>query len=464
MQAGLPGKEDPPAIQKEEAKVVQPEEEEYVDFSQIGKIKKTDLPENLRNYPSPQEILKQAAHARRYANSAEEKIRKYEERIADLESTAKTVPDLQKQLNELKKASDVARRSVDLNPPGNKRRDDINKQLDAINDQIAKLKNYDGDDADALQGAISGTVEAFKVTAGELELVRSEFSQYRKEVETKHQSLEDRIKSVSDITQQAEEKRKLDFDQKTAERNLAELQTKHDELRTSKPLYSDDHDDVETAIVNMTQRVYGRKPKSFDEVNRFVSAFNTKNPELVKQCEDNGINPADYGINSKDIRNYGILMSVYWMQQGETIDPHTGTRVPATDWRGNKVTYEDYESAFLNMKEKSGISQAEKELAIIEAEKKGQQNLDESLRRRDTSTAVLEPTGAPPEGQEMSEEQALEVIGEKQGRMTVDEEFMERLLRVGDKRGWEMFSVLQKANETLGMPIPQPESHWIKSA
>jgi hypothetical protein len=457
----------PSAKPEQEDKTKQPveEEDEYVDFSALGKMKKSELPENLRNYRSPQEILKQAAHARRYANSAEDKIRHYEETIAELQSTAGKVPDLQKQLDELKKATEDAKKSVEQKPfISSGKRAEFNTKLDEINARIEKLKDYGGEDVDALQSVMSGTVDVFKDTLAELDSVKDEFTNYRKTAESRYVNLEKSIKSVSEMTQRAEEKRKLEFEQKTAERNLEELQSKFPDLKTTKPLYADDRNDLESAIVRMTERVYGRKPKNFDEINRFVSAFNAKDTELLRICESEGINPGDYGINKDDIRNYGILMNVYWRQRGERIDPLTGSRIPVTDWRGQKVTFPDFASTFQHMKESEGITTAEKELAIIEAEKKGQQNLDASLKKRDTSPPTLEPTGLPPEGQGLTENQALEIIGERKGRMTVDEEKMERLLRIGDKRGWDMFKALQAAHETLGMPIPQPEPYWRNSA
>lgn len=453
--------EDPPATGNEEEPSGKVEDDDYVDFTEIGKIKRSELPEILRSYENGKEILKQAAHARRYANQAEDKIRSYEQQIEELKSTAQNVPDLQKQLNELKKASDTARTAADQKPMGTRQRSTLNNKLDTINSTIQKLKDYGGEDVDALQSAISTTVDAFKETMGELDGVRNEFSRYRQDSENKYNELRASINKVSETSKQAEERRKFEVEQKKAERSLAELQSKYPELKTTKPLYADDRNDVESSIVKMARRVYGREPRSFDEVNRMVGSFNTKDPELMRICASEGISPADFGLNERDIRNYGILMNVYWQQRGERIDPHSGKRVPVTDFRGQKVTYPDFEATFSHIKDSSGLSQAEKELEIINAEKQGQENLNESLKKRDTSSPTLDPTGAPPEGATMSEDMALEVIGEKVGRMTVDEELMERLLRIGDKRGWAMFESLKQAHEALGMPIPDQEQHWV---
>lgn len=459
--------EEPTVTQKEEKQPVEPVESEvdYIDFTQLGKVKRSELDESVRNYKSAPEILKQAAHARRYANNAEQKLHAYEERIAELENTAKTVPELQKELQELRAASKEVKSTIESKPMSTKKRSELSSRLDTINEQISKLNNYEGDEFEPLQKAISSTVGALEETLGELDSVKTEFNNYRKDAESRYKNLENSIKSVSETTQQAEARRKAKQETDDALKGLTELQRNHPELKTSKPLaYADNDDDVEAAIYRMTARIYGRKPQGFDEVNRVVSAYNTKDGELMRICEQEGINPADFGINDTDIRNYGILMNVYWNQRGETIDPRSGKRVPVTDFRGKQITFPDFEASFKNMKDSGGLTQLENEMKIIEAEKKGQQSLNESLNRRDTSAPTLSPTGAPPEGQDMSEDQALEILGEKPGRMTVDEEIMERLLRNGDKRGWDMFKALQKACETLGLPVPDVEDHWKQVA
>ena len=158
-------------------------------------------------------------------------------------------------------------------------------------------------------------------------------------------------------------------------------------------------------------------------------------------------------------------MNVYWKQRGEQLDPRTGKRIPVKDWRGRQITFPDFEAAFQNIKDTGGINQLENELKIIEAEKKGQESLNASLSRRDTSLPTLSPDGGiPPEERKLSKEDALEIIGERPGRKTIDEERMEILLRNGDKRGWDMFDILQKACETLDYPAPEIEEHWRKSA
>lgn len=440
-------------------------EDEYVDFSVLGKVKRSELPEGVQQYKSPQEILEQAAHARLYANRTESKLHDYEQQISELKSATAGVPELKKQLDALTKASTDTRQAISDTPKlSRKGREDLNGKLDTINTRIAQLQDYGGEDTEALQAAISGTVDIFKGTFEELDTVQTEFASYRETSETRYKALEDRIAEVANLTTTANKKRNDEIEQKTAESNLVNLQNDFPELGTSRPLYSEDRKDVESAIVALATKVYGRKPKNFAEVNRLVGAYNSKDAQLLQLCKTEGVTPADYGINDRDVRNYAICMDVFWRQRGERVDSQTGNRVPVTDWRGQKVTFPDFKSTFQHMKDSGGITQAEQELNIINAEKNGQDSLNQSLSRRDNSTPTLAPTGAPPEGQSMSEDMAQEIIGEKPGRMTVDEERMERLLRMGDKLGWEMFGALQRAHATLKLDVPQPEDHWKKVA
>ena len=465
---GSPESVTEPKPVSQEGDVVKPavsEEEDLVDFSEIGKLKRSELPEDLRQYKQPKQMLEQFAHARRYANTAQAKLEEYEQKISDLTGKVNAIPNLEKKIKELSQLSLKVQRDVSSDSTVTKQgRDNLNKRLEAINSELAKLKSDDTYDTEPLQNAISGTVEAFKSTFDELSSVRTEFAQYKKTNEDKYKNLEERINSVSSYSKAAEEKRKADAELKMAMRNLEDLQRNNPELKTTKPIYAEDKDDVESALVKMAARVYGRSPKNFDEINRMIGAYNAKDPELGRILKTEGISVADYGINDTDVRNYAISMEVYWRQRGERIDPSTGQRVPVTDWRGRKVTFPDFQSAFDYMKKSGGITRSEEELKIIEAEKKAQESLSASLNKRDISTPVLEPTSGDGGSDVMTEETALEVIGEKEGRFTVDEERMERLLREGDKRGWEMFKALQKAHEALGLPVPKPEPHWRKAA
>jgi hypothetical protein len=128
------------------------------------------------------------------------------------------------------------------------------------------------------------------------------------------------------------------------------------------------------------------------------------------------------------------------------------------------VTHPDYQTTFDYLKKRNGLTQAEQELAVLEAEKKGQESLNSSLAKRDASMLTLEPTGVPDGGADISEEMAREILGDIFSKRTIDEEKMEYLLRDGNPKGWEMFKWWQKAHEKLGMPIPEPEDHWRKSA
>lgn len=448
---------EPPA--EEELRQVSADEDE-VDFSVLGKVKKSDLPEDLRNYPSPQEMLKQAAHARRYANKAEEKLHEAEARVAELEETARTVPELRKQLLELEKVSHSASRAIEAKPSiSSGEKAELQERLKSIYKKIEGLKETEFSDAEALQGVFKDTVATLSDTLGEF---KSELAKQRDLSEERYKTLESSVKNVSDETLKERQERKQKVEQKEAERGLSDLQGTHPELKTSKPLYSDDRQDVESAIVRFANRVYGRKLQSFDEVNRLVSAYNAQDKEVQRVCQEEGISPADFGITDKDVLNYGILMNIYWQQRGERINTQSGKREPVMDFRGKSVTHPDFEATFKYMKDHGGITQLEQEAAVIGAEKTGQSKLEASLNKRDTSPPTLGPTGAPVAGQAMSDEQAAEVVGINDGRLTIDQEKMEMLLRRGNQKGWDMWDALIKAHEVLKLELPKPEGHWKK--
>jgi len=451
--------EEPPA--KEEPTQVAVEEDE-VDFAALGKVKKSDLPEDLQGYKSPQEMIKQAAHARRYANKSEEKLREAEARIAELENTAKTVPDLQKKLEELEKATKSVTKDIEAKPSiSSGQRAQLHERLKAINEKVANLKEDDFSDG-SFQGLFKETVSTLGDTLGELDAVKRKLAEHEASVDKRYSQLESGVKTVTQKNEEAERQRKTEREQKEAEKGLAELQSKFKDLQTSKPLYADNRNDVESAVVKFASRVYGRRLNSFDDVNRLVGLYNAEDAEVKKICQEEGISPADFGLTDKDVRNYGILMNVYWQQRGQQINPSTGKLEPVLDFRGQKVTHPDFETTLKYMKDRGGISQLEIEDAIVNAEKKGQSKLESSLNRRDTSPPVLGPTGTPSDGQGMSKDQAYEILGEKEGRLTVDEEKMELLLRKGSQKGWDMWNALVKAHEVLEIEPPRPETYWKK--
>lgn len=436
-------------------------DEEVIDFTVLGKVKRSELPENLRKYPNPHEILKQADHARRFANGAEDKIQQYEKRIAELEEISETVPGLKKQLEEMQSTLARAKQEVQ-NSPSNTQisRQNISNKLRDINSKLANLKEYGGEETEVVHSTISDVVGTLNSTFDELDKVRAE----RRNDTDRIKKLEERIESVAHRSFKNDADRIAKEEQTKAERALMDLQRDNSELRTSLPLYSDDGKDVESAVVKLTSKIFGRQLRSFDEVNRVVGAFNAKDADLKAICDREGISPADYGINEMDIRNYGILMEVYWRQRGERIDPSSGKRIPVTDFRNQKVVFPNYQSAFDHLKNTSGLTQAERELEVTEAEKQGQNSLERSLRQRDTASKVIEPGGVPLGGSGMSEEEALEIIGANSSHRTIDEEKMELLLRDGKASGWEMFKKYQTAHEVLKMPVPKTEEHWLKSA
>ena len=115
------------------------------------------------------------------------------------------------------------------------------------------------------------------------------------------------------------------------------------------------------------------------------------------------------------------------------------------------------------MLDKMGIREKEYHKALIEAEKKGQRALDASLSKRDVSDALIGPEGlGSPDnvGHEITEEVAREILGERNGPNTVDEEKMEVLIRMKDARGWAMFDRMNKANKRLGLPDEPVEPDW----
>ena len=442
--------------------------DDFVDFTSLGKLKREELDEDLRNYKSPQEMLKQAAHARRYANKAQTQLEEAQARVAELEQTAASVPELQKKITELQATTQAAAKSIETKPSlSSSEKVQFQSKLKGITAQLESMKEFDSEDMDKFRGAFGETVSTLGETLNELNGVKSEFATYRQQTEQKFQALDGKVGEYATKTDRSIADQKRRKEEEDAVNSLLVLQGKRKELATTKPLYSDDRNDVETAIARMASRFYGRPLRGtvedWSDINRMVSAFNVQDKQVERIMQEEGINVADFGISEKDLLNYAILMNVDAYQRGERIDSQTGKRTPYKDFRGKQVRFPDAEAAYKHMLDKEGIPQLEQEQAVIEAEKRGQTKLEASLSKRDTDPAVLgnEGGGSPDIGEELSEAQAREIIGEEEGRMTIDEEKMEKHLRNGHENGWKMFSMWKLAHKRLGLEEPAIEPQWI---
>ncbi|MDD5051091.1 MAG: hypothetical protein PHV93_05160, partial [Candidatus Pacebacteria bacterium] len=231
-------------------------------------IKKDELPPELKAYKSPDEILKQFAHARSYANKAEE-----------------TVKRLQAEKDAL-----LAQREVLVKPPDQKEREietqvrDIQKELD-----FSKL-----DDDDYIPG--KQFKEFNKIVLEKLEQAEKKYHDIANEFAS--------IKTDSNKrSKELEEQRLLE----NTKRGIDELLEKNPELKASKPLFVlQANDSVEADVAKYADRIlmskYGNDKPTWQQRNAVINAVLSGDPEITAYCSNNALTPESVGTTIDDVR------------------------------------------------------------------------------------------------------------------------------------------------------------------
>jgi hypothetical protein len=464
----------PPPPPKEEEKPVeappQPEDDEVV-----IKVKRSELPEELQKYKDGDQMVKQFGHARANINRVSDKLEQTEKELQEAREKVAKAAELEKRLGELEAATKATEKAVEAAPAGPKKTE-FEGRLAALNEHIAALsgEDLDTDHMGKVKDALGVMTELTKDVVSSLSNTEQRFAGYRQESEQAIKSLKTEIDGYRQTTTAEQKRREEERQVEAAREALMELQSDPEfkgDLQTSKPLFGNNGDNVETAVLKFCEQIHGepymgQRPGSsemWNSVNHMVNMFNRQDPKMVEYCQKNGLYPANFGITDKDVLNYAMFVNVDAYQRGEQIDPATGKLGALKDFRGRKVTFPNAKAAYKYMLDEGGVTQKRREEELIAAEKKGQTALEGSLAKRDTSGALIGPegTGSPDNvGQELSKEVALEIIGETRGARTIDEERMEILILSRDPKGWAMFDDLNKANRRLGIPEEPIESDW----
>jgi len=444
------------------------EEPTLTDEEIVIKVKRSELPEELRQYKNGDQIVKQFAHARGNINRISERLQQTEQELDVAKSNAEKVQAMQKQIEELQKASKSVERTVDQQPQS-QAKSKMQDRIALLNKSIEELSKDDDlgtSDTSKLRDTFNGMAGVLNDAVIAMSQTEQKFASYRNEVEGKYKNLETEILSNRALA----ERQKQEKESMAAIESLVDLQTKVADLQTSKPVITDSgRGSIEEAVIKFADTVNGspiprgNREQFWATVNKYVNMYNRQDPEMVSLCQKDGIFPANFGVSDTDVTNYATLVNVDAIQRGERIDPESGKREVLTDFRGRQITFPDAESAYKYMVDKMGIRDKIHQKQLIEAEKKGQRALEASLSKRDVSDSLIGPEGhGSPDnmGQEITKEMALEIAGDIQGQNTVDEERMANLILQGKPDGWVMFDRLNQANRRLGLPVEFPDPAW----
>lgn len=403
-----------------------PQEEDVVQFS----FKRDELPDILKGYKDADEMVKQMAHARKYANDAEIKLKELATEKERLENV----------LREQQGKKPL--------PPQETKSPVETRMADDLSERLKKLQDLDDSDY---------------VSAGEikdvLNITANRIGDFEKKIDSlKNQTTEElsTIKKSSEevARQKAEEKRREDV-----RRGIEELQQKYPELKTDKPVFGT-NDCIENDVKLWADRVlsakYGNETPTWQHRNAVINAYLSENPEIKAFCQNNAITPESIGSNAENIRKYATIANIDANMRGEEIDRKTGERRQRiSPFNNQPVNHGSYVESYENLKHTLGISAEEQKKLLAEAEIRGQKAVTDALEKRATETPTLSDKGsASPENVEgkMPKDAALKFINEP--------DLMEKVEFQARKGDRTLFREYNKALKALGQEEELPDEFW----
>lgn len=406
-----------------------PKEEDVIQFS----TNRDDLPDILKPYKSGDEILRQAAHAREYANKTEIRLKELAE---EKEKMAAKLAEYEK----IKEPEVSA--APEVSPEASQEPVDLSAQLQ----NIEAMEDTEYVSAADVKKVFSLAVDEIKDAKKEIRALKSDFG--------------GKLSGIEEINKQNAQKNEVAKQQDAVVRGINELQEAYPELKTNKPVSSimGQTDCVERDVMTFADRVlfskFGNEKPSWQQRNAVVNAYLGKEPEITAYCQQNAITPESVGSTSDDIQKYATIMNIDANMRGEEIDRITGERKQkVSPFNGNPVNYDSYISSYKSLKDSAGITQQEHRQEVVAAEIHGQQSLSEAMEVRAETPKTLSDKGslAPEAVKEMTKEKAWNIID------NVDEFAMETQALAGNR---SLFNEYNKAQKLVGFEEARPPDHW----
>jgi hypothetical protein len=457
-----------------------PEDEVVFTYADGTPVRRSELPDDLRKYRNGPEIIKQAAHARQYANAAEKQLQQLIAEREQWQRNHATPAPAGYSSSQIQAPSAAPQQPAAALPPqspapaGQPRTtapsfdmsalDALESDIDGIDDPtmdpetLAKLKKSQKSMAAMVKSAYQA-----------LSSVQSDYQKSAKQRAEEAADLKARIARYEEQQRVIDTQRQQREAEATVDQQIRELTTKYPTLKLSKP-----HTEVEARTRDLADRYFmarygrranGRQDNPYVEINQFVNKWNQRDPDIMEFCKANGIRAEDVGVTDTDILNYASLVHAFQVAQGYQINPITGEyealQSPwVRDGKRATVSFPNALSAYEYLRSVNGIPDREMELRMAQAERAGEDKITSAVERSAVAAKAIGRDGSvsPSDvGQEMSEDAALEVIGHHPGPRTINDVELVRAGRSGDRR---LLYLLQKAQKRLGFPLADVPEDW----
>jgi len=440
-----------------------PDDDVVFTLSDGSTVKRSELPEPLRQYKNGREILKSAAHAREYANTAEKQLKQL---ISEKESWQKSRGAPQDQGYRPAPAAPtpapvapaVQAPHFAVDPVDSKAIDALESEIDGIEDPTmdeATLKK--------LKAVNKQTLGLLKNSYGALSGMRAEFTRTQSKKEQEVAELRTKLAKYEEETNRTAKERADREANQTVEQQISSLVKAYPDLKMSKS-----HDQVESSLINFANRYLNlrerRAAQSWTDVNKIIGQWNRRDPEMVAFCEANGVRPEADGVTDSDVLNYATIANVLQVTQGRQINEFTGnyedifSPFPVNGQR-MRVAFPNARAAYEYLLQSNGIRDKETALRLAQAERMGEGRVMKAVEQGATASKAIGRDGSssPDGGRDMSEETALELLGHSPGPRTIDIVKMEQDALAGDRKLWTLYTLAQRR---LGFPVEQAPDHW----
>lgn len=426
-------------------------------------IKRSELPEVLRKYKNPKQIIETIGHARAYADRSEGKIHELNEQLEKLRSQINDNSSLESKISNLEKERDSLQQQFDSTNQTTRQRSQSESKIDKITEKINKLKGMADDEfltPKDVRDVLADAISEIATTRGTLDDTLNSFSDFKKKAEQELLQVKNEVKGYVETSKRESEKERARKQAEHAIADLVNLQQKAPELNTTKPLSGNDN--LEESVVAFCENIADRRlvndkgGRDYNMINRIINAYIGKHPDIAGRCSATGLTPEKFGLKDNDITAYHLITNAQAHKLGYQINPQTGAWEPFTNVLGEQVRFPDAHSAYNYILDKHGIREQEYYKNLAAAEKKGSESFLKAQQRRDTSPETLgnEGAGDPNNiGESMTEEEAQRIVFQDKRF----EEQMEMSARSGDR---SLFNMYNKALKRLGMQEELPDKNW----
>jgi hypothetical protein len=450
-----------------------PKDDDVMFFLSDGKtpVLRRDLDEDLKRYKNGQEVLKSAAHARKYANTAEKRLQEQADEIARLRASPSLTADggYGRQAPAPASAPQPTPVAQPVIEPA------VAKELESVDDIVHRLESFDLDDPtldDKTKASLQKTMRDVAGVTASLKqavlLTKAESAAVRAEADKNLRELRSKVEESEREATESKRKRATDESNKTVEGHIRTMQDRYPELKTSKVVFGtgDEKQTVEKDVVAFANKILlaqtGRTATNWAEVNRVINSYNRQDAQTLAFCNEHGIKPEDVGSSAKDILNYATIVNAVQIARGKKINEYTGKEEPfnssmGTDERGNplRVVFPDPLAAYEYALRTSGLSDRIIEQRMAQAAASEANGLLSAVGRQATRVKGIGSEGAasPDASATLSKEAATDILRK------VDLADVEQRALRGDRT---LFNVYTKAQKALGLPESQPLEHWPK--